>query len=79
MSDHVEHIYSDEPPRWYAPKQLHTKDLKHICNADDHSLIDAEVEKYPLAGHLPHLYNTLTGKIAFRPKITNGHDEDVNS
>ena len=47
-----------------------------IFNADDQSLIDAEVEKYPhpLDGQLPHLYNTLTGKIAFRPKITNEHD-----
>ena len=47
-----------------------------IFNADDQSLIDAEVEKYPhpLDGQLLHLYNTLIGKIAFRPKITNEHD-----
>ncbi len=43
---------------------------------DDHSLIDAEVDKYPhpLESRLPYLYNTLTGKIAFRTKITNEHD-----
>ena len=47
-----------------------------IFNADDQSLIDAEVEKYPhpLEDQLPHVYNTLTGKISFRPKITNEHD-----
>ena len=48
----------------------------YIFNADDQSLIDAEVEKYPqpLEGHLHYLYNTLTGKIAFWTKITNEHD-----
>ena len=46
-----------------------------MFNADDQSLIDAEVEyPHPLEGQLPHLYQTLTGKIAFRPKITNEHD-----
>ena len=74
-SDHVTHIYYDDPPGQSTPKQ-HKEDLKHICNADDKTLIDAEVEKYPhpLEGQLPHLYNTLTGKIAFRQKITNEHD-----
>ena len=48
----------------------------YIFNADDHILIDAEVEKYPqpLEDQLPHLYNTVTGKIALRTKITNEHD-----
>ena len=29
---------------------------------------------HPLESQLPHLYNTLTGKIEFRAKITNEHD-----
>ena len=72
VSDHVMHIYPDEPPGW----KQHTEDLKHICNADDKGLIDAEVEKcpHPLEVQLPHLYNILTGKIAFRQKITSEHD-----
>ena len=57
-------------------RRISIRRIWSIFNADDQSLIDVEVEKYPppLDGQLPHLYNTLTGKIAFRPKITNEHD-----
>ena len=51
--------------------------MKHSCNADDQSFIDAEVETYPhpLEGQLPHPYNIYTHwEAAFGPKITNEHD-----
>ena len=72
VSDRAMHIYYHATPGLSAPKQ-------HI---GDQRLIYAEVEKYPhpLDGQLLRLYTTLTGKIAFRPKVTNEHtDEDSDS
>ena len=71
VSDHegvVEHIYSDDRPGQSGRKQ-HKQELKHrrFFDAHDTSLIiDADVEKYqhPLQGQLPHLYNSVTAKIA---------------
>ena len=68
VSDRVGHIYFDNHPGQFAPKQ-HKEDLRHqrvMIDADDRRIIDADVEKYPhpLEDHRPHLYNPVTGKIA---------------
>ena len=68
VSDRVGHIYFDNHPGQFAPKQ-HKEELRHrrVIDADDRRLIDAEVEKYPhpLEDHRSHLYNPVTGKIAY--------------
>ncbi len=64
MSDRVDYIYSTYTSEQSA-QQLHKVELKHrhILDAYDQGLIEAEVEKYPnpLEDHRPHLYNPVIG------------------
>ena len=67
VSHNVDYVYSTSTPGQFKQKQ-HKEEQKHRCfvDAQDRSLIAAEVEKYPhpLEDNRPHLYNPVSGQIA---------------
>ena len=67
VSHNVDYMYSTSTPGQFKQKH-HKEEQKDLClpDAQDRSLIVAEVEKYPipLEDKQPHLYNPVSGQIA---------------